>query len=139
MRITEVRASAFGPFRSSTLQLWPGLNVVHGSNEAGKSSWFAATYAGLAGRRKARGRGTIGQADFRNRHKPWSGSRWSAGVTVTLDNGSVLAFEQDLNKGEFRIVDGETRRAISIAELEHRLGIEMTTESTLDGTRLLGL
>ena len=63
------------------------MNVVHGPNEAGKSSWFAATYAGLAGRRKARGRGTIGQAEFRNRHKPWSGSQWSAGVTVTLDDG----------------------------------------------------
>src|SRR3954449_1108576 len=110
MRITEVRASAFGPFRSSTLQLGPGLNVVHGSNEAGKSSWFAATYAGLAGRRKARGRGTAAQADFRSRHKPWTGSQWSAGVTLTLDDGQVLALEHDLGKGEFRIVDARTRR-----------------------------
>jgi hypothetical protein len=139
MRIDEVRASAFGPFRSSTLRLGPGMNVIHGMNEAGKSSWFAATYAGLAGRRKARGRGTSEQADFRNRHKPWTGSQWSAGVTVTLDDGSVLAFEQDLSKGEFRIVDGETRRTISVAELEHRSGVELTSESTLDATRLLGL
>ena len=102
-----------GRSASSTLQLAPGLNVVHGPNEAGKSSWFAATYAGLAGRRKARGRGTIAQADFRNRHKPWSGSQWSAGVTVTLDDGLVLALEHDLNKGESRIVDSETGRVVS--------------------------
>src|SRR4051812_44201475 len=100
MHLNEVRASAFGPFRNASLQLAPGLNVVHGPNESGKSSWFAATYAGLAGRRKARGRGTIAQAEFRSRHKPWSGSQWSAGVTVTLDDGLVLVVEQDLNKGE---------------------------------------
>ena len=139
MHLNEVRATAFGPFRGSSLQLAPGLNVVHGPNEAGKSSWFAAMYAGLAGRRKARGRGTVTQADFRNRHKPWSGSQWSAGVTVTLDDGLVLALEHDLNKGESRVVDSETGRVVPIPQLAKRLGIDLTTESTLDGSRLLGL
>lgn len=139
MHLNEVRAAAFGPLRGSSLQLAPGLNVVHGPNEAGKSTWFAAMYAGLAGRRKARGRGTITQADFRNRHKPWSGSQWSAGVTVTLDDGLVLALEHDLNKGESRMVDSGTGRVVPVPELAKRLGIDLTTESTLDGTRLLGL
>ncbi|MDN5895333.1 MAG: AAA family ATPase [Nocardioides sp.] len=139
MHLNEVRATAFGPLRGSSLQLAPGLNVVHGPNEAGKSSWFAATYAGLAGRRKARGRGTTTQTDFRNRHKPWSGSQWSAGVTLTLDDGVVLTLEHDLNKGESRIVDPRTGRVVPIPELANRLGMDLTTESTLDGTRLLGL
>ncbi len=139
MRIDSVRAVAFGPFRSETLDLAPGLNVVHGPNEAGKSSWFAATYAGLAGRRRMRGRGTATQAEFAKRHKPWAGSRWSAGVTVTLDNGLTLALEHDLVKGEARIVDASTRRPVTLSELQRRLGIELTTEGTLDGTRLLGL
>src|SRR3954471_13014716 len=102
MHITQVRAASFGPLRNASLDLAPGLNVVHGPNEAGKSSWFAATYAGLAGRRKVRGRGTAAQADFAKRHKPWSGSQWNAGVTVTLDSGLVLAIEHDLRKGEWR-------------------------------------
>ncbi|MET8838062.1 AAA family ATPase [Micromonospora sp. NPDC004540] len=139
MYISSVRASAFGPLRSETLDLAPGLNVVHGPNEAGKSSWFAATYAGLAGRRRMRGRGTTAQAEFAKRHKPWAGSRWSAGVTVTLDSGLTLALEHDLVKGEARIVDASTRRPVTLTELERRLGIELTTEATLDGTRLLGL
>ena len=139
MRIDEVRAAAFGPLRGASLRLGPGLNVVHGPNEVGKSSWFAATYAGLAGRRKARGRGTLGQAEFRNRHKPWSGSQWSAGVTVTLDDGLVLALEHDLTKGESRIVDSQSGRVVPVSELAKRMGVDLTTESTLDGTRLLGL
>ena len=45
MHINEIRAGAFGPMRGADIALGPGLNVVHGPNEAGKSSWFAATYA----------------------------------------------------------------------------------------------
>jgi hypothetical protein len=139
MYINSVRATAFGPFRAQTLELAPGLNVVHGPNEAGKSSWFAATYAGLAGRRRARGRGTTVQAEFAKRHKPWAGSQWRAAVTVTLDSGLVLAIEHDLRQGESRILDASSRRPIPLADLERRLGIGLTTEATLDGTRLLGL
>lgn len=139
MKFREVRATAFGPFRNAVLTLSPGMNVVHGPNEAGKSSWYAATYAGLAGRRRVKGRGTAAQADFAKRHKPWSGSMWSAGVTVALDDGLVLAIEHDLRKGESRIVDSETGRPIAESTLASRLGVDLTSEGTLDGSRLLGL
>lgn len=139
MRIDQVRAGAFGPLRGDRLDLAPGLTVVHGPNEAGKSSWFAATYAGLVGRRKARGRGTLAQAAFAQRHKPWSGAQWSAGVTVTLDDGTSLALEHDLRKGEGRIMDVTTGRPLALADAERRLGRELTTEGGLDGARILGL
>jgi hypothetical protein len=139
MKLREVRATAFGPFRNEVLTLSPGMNVVHGPNEAGKSSWFAATYAGLAGRRRVKGRGTTVQAEFAKRHKPWSGSMWSAGVTIALDDGLVLAIEHDLRKGESRIVDSETGRPIAESTLAARLGVELINEGTLDGSRLLGL
>jgi exonuclease SbcC len=139
LRINQIRAGAFGPLRSEDLELGPGLNVVHGPNEAGKSSWFAATYSGLAGRRKVKGRGTAADADFKNRHKPWSGSRWAVGVTVTLDSGLTLGIEQDLARGEAKIVDGPTGKTVRMTDLEQSLGISVFTDSTLDGTRLLGL
>ncbi len=131
MYISKVLATAFGPLRGETLDLAPGLNVVHGLNEAGKSSWFNATYAGLAGRRKFRGRGTAAEAAFRNRHKPWSGSKWNVGVTLTLDDDRTLTIEQDLAKGEWKIFDGSTTHTIPDTNL--------ITDESLDGTRLLGL
>ncbi|WP_425005800.1 AAA family ATPase [Mycolicibacterium sp. S3B2] len=131
MYITRVIATAFGPFRGDSLDLLPGLNVVHGPNEAGKSNWFNATYAALAGRRKYKGKGFAAEVEFKNRHKPWSGSKWSVGLAVTLDDDGKLAIEQDLAKGEWRIVDGSTARAISDTEL--------LTDGSFDGTRLLGL
>src|SRR4051794_17671649 len=125
MKLREVRATAFGPFRNATLTLSPGMNVIHGPNEAGKSSWFAATYAGLAGRRRTKGRGTAVQAEFSKRHNPWSGSLWSAGVTVVRDAGSVLAIEHALRKGESKIADAQPRRIVPESELASRLGIDL--------------
>ena len=141
MYINEIRAGAFGPLRGEDIELGPGLNVVHGPNEAGKSSWFAATYAGLAGRRKFKGKAKAAEADFKTRHKPWSGTRWAAGVTVTLDNGLTLRIEQDLAKGEAKIVDSATGKTVSQEDLEQRLKICLHAENdaSLDGTRLLGL
>src|SRR3954471_2039197 len=104
MHITQVRAASFGPLRNASLDLAPGMNVVHGPNEAGKSSWFAATYAGLAGRRRSKGAGTAAQRELARRHKPWSGSQWKAGVVVTLDDGTVLVIDHDLARGDSTIV-----------------------------------
>ena len=55
MRIERVVAHAFGPLIDATLDLAPGMTVVYGPNEAGKSSWHAALYAGLCGVRRGRG------------------------------------------------------------------------------------
>ncbi|WP_240760870.1 AAA family ATPase [Mycolicibacterium sp. CR10] len=123
--------TAFGPLRGETLELAPGLSVVHGPNEAGKSSWFNATYSGLAGRRKYKGKGTAAETEYKNRHKPWSGSKWSVGLAVTLDDDRTLAIEQDLAKGEWRIVDASTGQAMPDTGL--------LTDASLDCTRLLGL
>lgn len=131
MYITKVIGTAFGPLRAESLDLSPGLNVVHGPNEAGKSSWFNATYAALAGRRKFRGRGTAEETEYKNRHKPWSGSKWAVGLAVTLDDDRMLAIEQDLANGEWRIVDASTGQTIPDSDL--------LTDNSLDGTRLLGL
>ena len=60
MRFESVKAHAFGPFRDKTLELSPGMNVVYGPNEAGKSSWHAALYAGLCGRRRTPRKGEVG-------------------------------------------------------------------------------
>lgn len=131
MRITSVVGTAFGPLRGETLEFAAGLNVVHGPNEAGKSSWFNATFTGLAGRRKYKGKGTAAETEYKNRHKPWSGSKWSVGLEVTLDDNRSLAVEQDLAKGEWRIVDGSTTRTMPDTDL--------LTDTSLDCTRLLGL
>jgi len=49
VRITRLELKAFGPFSDRTLRLGPGLHIVHGPNEAGKSSTLRALKAWLFG------------------------------------------------------------------------------------------
>ena len=49
MRITRLEIKAFGRFTDRTLELGPGLHIVYGPNEAGKSSTLRALKAWLFG------------------------------------------------------------------------------------------
>jgi len=49
VRFEELRLIAYGPFTDCSLQLRPGLNILYGPNEAGKSSALRAVHALLFG------------------------------------------------------------------------------------------
>lgn len=99
MRFESVKAHAFGPFRDETLELAPGMNVVYGPNEAGKSSWHAALYAGLCGRRRAPGTQKW-DTKFAERHRPWDGdASWDVGAIIELDDGRRVELRHDLARG----------------------------------------
>ena len=88
MRFESVEAYAFGPFRDAALELGSGMSVVFGPNEAGKSTWHAALYAGLCGIRRGRGK-TQAEARFEERHRPWNGNgAWEVGTRVALADGA---------------------------------------------------
>src|SRR3954463_4078372 len=76
MRIESVTAHAFGPLAERTLTLAPGLTVIAGANESGKSSWHAAIHAALCGRRRGRGAATVAERRFAEQHRPWHDEDW---------------------------------------------------------------
>ena len=96
MRFESVKAHAFGPFRNETLELASGMNVIHGPNEAGKSSWHAALYAGLCGVRRGKGASRKDDQEFAARHRPWNGGAWEVGAVVVLDAGRKVELRHDL-------------------------------------------
>ena len=89
MRIELVAAYAFGPFVGETLRLAPGMTVIWGRNEAGKSSWHAALYFGLCGRRRGSGQPSREERVLRARHEPWDGGRWEVGATLSLPKCAI--------------------------------------------------
>ncbi len=131
MRVERVVAHAFGPLIDATLDLAPGMTVVHGPNEAGKSSWHAALYAGLCGVRRSRGGLTGEDREFRELHKPWDDERWEAEVLVRLADGRRIEIRQDL-AGKVAC------RATDIA-LGLDVSNEIMFEGSPDGSRWLGL
>lgn len=131
MRIERVEAHVFGPLKGETLELAPGMTVVHGPNEAGKSSWHAALYAGLCGRRRGPGAGTREDRAFAERHRPWHSERWEVGVVVALSDGRKVELRHDLAGGvDCRATDLELGRDVSD---------EIMFEGAPDGARWLGL
>jgi DNA repair protein SbcC/Rad50 len=131
MRILRVDAHAFGPFRGETLELTPGMNLLFGPNEAGKSSWHAALYAGLCGMRRAKGAPRKPDREFAERHRPWDGDRWEAGVRLELADGRTIELRHDLAG----LVDCWAKDLATGMDISDQL----MNEQTPDGARFLGL
>ncbi len=96
MRFDSVTAHAFGPFVDQTLDLAPGMTIVYGPNESGKSRWHAALYAGLCGMRRGRGRPMKEDEVFEDRHRPLNGDAWEVSAIISLEDGRRVKLHQDL-------------------------------------------
>lgn len=131
MRIRSVTAHAFGPLRSETLTFADGMTVIIGDNESAKSSWHAAIFAALCGRRRARGRRREDDQRFAELHQPWDADDWLVTADVELDDGRHIELRQDLAGGvDCHAWDLQLNRDVSE---------EVMNEGTPDASRWLGL
>jgi exonuclease SbcC len=130
MRFESLTLLAFGAFRERTVLLAPGLNVVYGPNEAGKSTLHAAAYAALCGLRRGRGQGRD-ERSFEERHRPWAGREWQVSAVLSLAGNRRVEIRHDLATR----VGG---RAIDL-DLGRDVTGEILSEGTPDGSRWLGL
>jgi DNA repair protein SbcC/Rad50 len=131
MKIRKVTAHAFGPFVEQTLELAPGMTIIRGPNEAGKSSWHSAIYAALCGMRRARGRRKSEDQDFADRHEPWDGDTWDVACQLDLPDGRRFELRHDLGGG----VDCSARDL----DLGTDVSQEIIFEGSPDGARWLGI
>ena len=101
MKILELRLTAFGPFSDRTLDLSggsPGLHVIYGHNEAGKSSALRALHALLFG---------IDMRTSDNFVHPYD--RLRLGGRLRLAAGAEIDFTRiKRQKGTLRAPDGST-------------------------------
>lgn len=131
MWIERIRAVAFGPLVAEELEFGPGMNVVIGPNESGKSSWHATLFAALCGMRRSRGAPRADDREFANRHRPWSGSDWRASAILRLADGRRIEISQDLGT----MVDCRATDLTLGRDVSH----EIMTDGSPDGSRWLGL
>ncbi len=133
MRVDNVTARAFGPFRGEQLDLAPGLTVIAGPNEAGKSTWHAAVRAAICGMPRRRGRATAAEQEFADLHRPWDRpDEWLVSARLALDEGErCIEIRQDLGE------------RLDSSAIELPIGRSVTAEILNDGSpdasRWLGL
>ncbi len=105
MRIKELYAT-FGSLDNRQLSLKDGLNIVHGRNEAGKSTWGAfirAMLYGISTREKAKS----GYIPDKERYLPWNGNPMYGKCTL-LSGGDEISIERTSGKsGVFSKVEAK--------------------------------
>ena len=69
MRFTGVKIRQFGKLKEKEISFAPGINVIYGENESGKSTLHAFLRAMLFGMK--RGRGRASRQDMFSRCEPW--------------------------------------------------------------------
>ena len=116
MKIYSMTAT-FGKLDGQTLNLQPGLNVIHAPNEWGKSTWCAFLCAMLYGI-DTRQRTSKDILADKERYSPWSGKPMSGRIDLCW-NGQDITIERD-TKG--RVVFGnfrayETATGIPVTQL----------------------
>ncbi|MBI3969911.1 MAG: AAA family ATPase [Chloroflexi bacterium] len=135
MRFESLTAHAFGPFAGQaggkTLRFAPGMNIVHGSNESGKSTLHAALFAGLCGMRRGRGAPRAEEQAFTALHKPWDHESWDVAAVVTLADDRRIELRHNLALRTCRAID-------EITGQEYDTG-QIVFDGAPDGSRWLGL
>ncbi len=129
MRIYSMTAT-FGKLNHQTLQLQPGLNVIHAPNEWGKSTWCAFLVAMLYGIETRQQTTKTALAD-KERYAPWSGEPMSGRIELCW-NGRDITIERSTKGrvpfGQFRAY--ETATGLDVPELtgancgQQLLGVE---------------
>lgn len=116
MKIHSLTAT-FGKLENQTLELKPGLNIIHAPNEWGKSTWcafLAVMLYGLDTREKT----TKNNLAVKERYAPWSGASMAGRMNVNW-NGRDITIERWTKGrtplGEFRAY--ETVSGLAVPEL----------------------
>lgn len=78
MKITELQINNFGKLHQMKIQPLPGLNVIYGENESGKSTLHQFITGMLFGLEKQRGR--AGKNDSYQQYEPWNSSSYYSGA-----------------------------------------------------------
>ncbi|MCR5684705.1 MAG: AAA family ATPase [Lachnospiraceae bacterium] len=114
MKIEKIRLSHFGKFSNREVEFTDGLNIIEGSNEAGKSTIHAFIRGILFGINK--GRGKAAKGDAYTRFQPWD--------TPGAYQGS-MDFEHEGKHYHLSRVFLQQQKSASLTETETGKTIEM--------------
>lgn len=124
MNIEELHLKNFGKFSDRKISFNPGINLIYGENESGKTTLHTFIKSGFYGIRKARGR-AAGKDTFR-RYEPWENPAYYAGNVRFQCGEKIFRLERDFHNpqsGDLLVceTDGE-RLSLEYGDLDMLLG-----------------
>lgn len=136
MLITKLKLNYFGRFRSKEIELKPGINLICGDNEAGKTTIHSFIKGMLFGIERLRGRGSASKEDTYTRYLPWDyPGAYSGCMDIEIgENTYRLQRSFHANNKNFTILDLSTGREIKLKEGLISELVPGLTESTFRNT-----
>jgi uncharacterized protein YhaN len=107
VRVERLTVAGFGKLADRELRFGPGLTIVHGPNESGKSTTHAALRASLFGL-TAGGRRTPSETAAIERHRPWADVRYASTVDLVAAGDRRLRLEWEFERCRFTLRDAAT-------------------------------
>ena len=129
MKILSMTAT-FGKLSASTLQLEPGMNIIHAPNEWGKSTWCAFIEAMLYGIDTG-SRSKTGFLADKEHYAPWSGEPMSGKMDILWEGKKITIERKNKGRtpfGEIKVYETESGLALPELSVNHcgelLLGVE---------------
>lgn len=115
MIIKEIQLTNFGKFNHKNVSLEPGLNIIYGENEAGKTTLHTFIRGMLFGIEKQRGKAS--GRDVYSKYEPWENPSNYQGIIRIENDGTNYRIERNFNREHrlFRVINEDE-------------GIELTEE-----------
>lgn len=102
MKLLDLHIHGFGKFHDCTVAFQDGVNVVYGSNEAGKSTFHTFIRGMLFGIDRQRGRAA--RNDLYSKYEPWENSGTYEGTLRVLHQDTVYRIERTFQKNNKTLV-----------------------------------
>ena len=118
MIIKEIRLINFGKFNHKLIELEPGVNIVYGENEAGKTTIHTFIRGMLFGIEKQRGKAS--GRDLYTKYEPWENPSNYQGLMRIQNNGVNYRIERNFSKEHkvFKVIDEDMGKELSEKEID---------------------
>ncbi len=118
MVLRKLKLNYFGRFHEKEIELKPGLNIIYGDNEAGKSTLHTFIKGMFFGIERLRGRGSATKDDLYNRYLPWNYPGAFGGSMDILQDQKEYRIQRSFHAADknLMIFDLQTGREIRLKD-----------------------
>lgn len=118
MIIKDIQLTNFGKFHHKDMLLEPGLNIIYGENEAGKTTIHTFIRGMLFGIEKQRGKAS--GKDLYSKYEPWEDPSNYQGMMRIENEGVTYRIERNFNRQNksFKVINEDAGIELSSGEID---------------------
>lgn len=123
MWIEKLEIKGFGKLNQASFHFTNGLNVIFGTNEAGKTSlqtFIKAMFYGLKNGRNSK----EGSLPLLKRYKPWGVADYSGSMEYRSDSGEIYRIERNFSNNTVRVYDSFFHEITGQFEMSKEKGVQ---------------